>query len=270
VDRLPLFKALGDRTRYAIYVEVANSGVPLTTTAIADRLELHPNTIRLHLERLREVGLLEMSTHSHGGVGRPQHCWSLSLQAPALGLEPSGFRLLAHLLAEVAAQAPLDDERLAGIGRARGRDRVAKTGPATSSATVHSLAAPLSQSVPAQAAAVPGAAAAQPDPPAEVPAGEPSTGANHVCLGAFVDALADLGFDPVVEPDGALTSVAFTKCPFRELATAYPDMVCQLHRGVTDGILQGARQRIPGASLKIRAFSTLLDQDPCRVELSEQ
>ena len=44
------------------------------------------------------------------------------------------------------------------------------------------------------------------------------------------------GFDPesVVDDDGA--TIAFTRCPFRELAEANPDLVCSLHRGLGRGL----------------------------------
>ena len=71
--RLDILKALGDNTRYAIYLEVARSAVPLSTAEIAETLDLHPNTVRPHLERMREVGLLEVETEERSGVGRPQH-----------------------------------------------------------------------------------------------------------------------------------------------------------------------------------------------------
>ena len=104
MDRLPVFKALGDNTRYAIYLELARSSVPLSTGEIADTLDLHPNTVRPHLERMRDVGLLEVETDNRGAVGRPQHRYSLAVDAPSLGLEPSSLRLLARLLAQIDDQ----------------------------------------------------------------------------------------------------------------------------------------------------------------------
>ena len=58
--RLELLKALGDNTRYAIYLELARSSSPLATAQIAESLGLHPNTVRPHLERMRDVGLLDV------------------------------------------------------------------------------------------------------------------------------------------------------------------------------------------------------------------
>jgi predicted ArsR family transcriptional regulator len=218
VDRLPVFKALGDNTRYAIYLELARSPTPLSTADIADSLDLHPNTVRPHLERMRDVGLLDVDADSQGTVGRPQHRWSLATDAPSLGLEPSGFRLLARLLAGVAATANVESELVAQVGRLQGM----AAGAARAAAGTQS------------------------------------------CLEALVDELADLGFDPAVADDGAVTTVAFTHCPFQELAEAFPELVCHLHRGIVEGIVQG----VPNAEVAVAAFATLADRDPCRVELA--
>jgi predicted ArsR family transcriptional regulator len=218
VDRLRLFKALGDNTRYAIYLELARSALPLSTADIADALELHPNTVRPHLERMREVGLLELDADSRGTVGRPQHRWFLAPDAPSLGMEPPAFRLLARLLAGVAAGSGVDTEQVAAVGRMAGRS----------------------------AGAARAAAGAQ------------------SCLEALVDELADLGFDPAVGDDGTTTSIGFSNCPFRELAEAFPDLVCHLHRGIVEGVVEG----VPNAEIAVEAFATLADRDPCRVALS--
>jgi len=217
VDRLPVFKALGDNTRYAIYLELARSSVPLSTMEVAESLDLHPNTVRPHLERMREVGLLEVEVDSQGTVGRPHHRWSLAAEAPSLGLEPSAFRLLAGLLASVAAVAGVDQELVAGVGRTEGRT----AGSARAAAGTQS------------------------------------------CLEALVDELADLGFDPAVGDDGNTTTIAFTRCPFRELAGAFPELVCHLHRGIVEGVVEG----VPNSEVVVAAFATLADRDPCRVEL---
>jgi DNA-binding transcriptional ArsR family regulator len=99
--RLAVLKALGDNTRYAIYLELARSASPRSTIEIAETLALHPNTVRPHLERMREVGLLDVEVENRGSVGRPQHRYSLAADAPSLGLEPAAFPLLSRLLAEV-------------------------------------------------------------------------------------------------------------------------------------------------------------------------
>jgi predicted ArsR family transcriptional regulator len=215
MDRLPVFKALGDNTRYAIYLEVARAESPVTTSEIADALDLHANTVRPHLERMRDAGLLVVETTAQGQVGRPQHRWSLAPDAPSLGLEPSAFRLLARLIAGVVAQAEVDEDEIAAIGRDYGS----------------SLAAPQGR-------------------------------AGHAsCVRAVEAAMAELGFDPVVGEDGGVATVLFTRCPFRELAEAYPDVVCPLHRGLVEGVAEA----VGGG--RVRRFGTLADRDPCQADL---
>ena len=119
--RLDVLKALGDNTRYAIYLELARSPRPLTTAEVAKTLDLHSNTVRPHLERMREVGLLAVETEPRGAVGRPQHRYSLSADAPSLGLEPPTFPVLAQMLLTLAGSARLGAEEAIEAGREQGR-----------------------------------------------------------------------------------------------------------------------------------------------------
>ena len=119
--RLDLLKTLGDNTRYAIYLELARSPRPLATAEVAEFLDLHPNTVRPHLERMRDVGLLEARPDSRGAVGRPQKLYSLAPDAPSLGLEPPVFPMLARMLMELAVDAGVEAEPAAEAGRQQGR-----------------------------------------------------------------------------------------------------------------------------------------------------
>lgn len=118
--RLEILKALGDNTRYAIYLELARAASPLATAEIAEHLELHPNTVRPHLERMREVGLLEVVSEARGAVGRPQHRYSLAPDAPALGFEPPAFPVLSRMLLRMAAAARLPAADAIEAGREHG------------------------------------------------------------------------------------------------------------------------------------------------------
>lgn len=120
-ERLDLLKALGDNTRYAIYLELARSPAPLTTADIAKTLDLHVNTVRPHLERMRDVGLLDVHTASLGGVGRPQHRYTLAADAPSLGLEPPTFPMLARMLLRLAGDVGAEREDAVDAGREQGR-----------------------------------------------------------------------------------------------------------------------------------------------------
>jgi predicted ArsR family transcriptional regulator len=57
---------------------------------------------------MRDVGLLEVRSESRGGVGRPQHLYSLAADAPSLGLEPASFPILARMLLRLAASTGAD------------------------------------------------------------------------------------------------------------------------------------------------------------------
>jgi predicted ArsR family transcriptional regulator len=210
--RLDLLKTLGDNTRYAIYLELARSTRPLATADIADTLGLHVNTVRPHLERMREVGLLDVQSVNRGAVGRPQHRYSLAADAPSLGLESPTFALLARMLLRAAAIAGTGAEDAADAGREQGRSDGARA------------------------------------------AGRP-------CLDALVRELDRLGFDPAVAASDDGATVGFAHCPFRELAEANPDLVCSLHRGLVEGFVE----MVGGG--EVVAFRTLVDRDPCQVEL---
>ena len=87
------------------------------------------------------------------------------------------------------------------------------------------------------------------------------------CLKALADEMATLGFDPVLEadPEGTSGEITFRRCPFRELAALYPDLVCQLHRGLTEGMLS---ELADGHPCRVEGFATLVDADPCRAEVT--
>ncbi len=129
--RLDILKALGDNTRYAIYLELARSPMPLSTAEVAEVLDLHVNTVRPHLERMRDVGLLEVASASQGEVGRPQHRYSLAPDAPSLGLEPSPLPTLAQILLSAAHAAGLTPEELTDAGREQGQADGRQWPPAT-------------------------------------------------------------------------------------------------------------------------------------------
>ena len=212
-DRLAVLKALGDNTRYAIYLELARSAVARSTAEVATTLDLHPNTVRPHLERMRDVGLLVVESEAGGGVGRPQHLYSLAPDAPSLGLEPPSFTLLARMLLHLAAAVGAGSDDAADAGRAQGRD-------------------------------------------------DAQGWAGRTCLAALTGQLAVLGFDPAVVEGDRSATVAFAHCPFRELAEVRPDLVCNLHRGMVEGLV-GA---FPGAD--VTSFRSLADRDPCQVDLT--
>lgn len=131
-SRLDLFKTLGDNTRYAIYLELARSSRPLTTSEIADTISLHPNTVRPHLERMRDAGLVAVAVGGRGEIGRPQHRYSLAADAPSLGLEPPVMPVLARMVLSMAERLGAGPEDATAVGRDEGARRAVPYGAAPS------------------------------------------------------------------------------------------------------------------------------------------
>jgi predicted ArsR family transcriptional regulator len=67
----------------------------------------------------------------------------------------------------------------------------------------------------------------------------PRTGSRDQ-LAALTDHLAELGFDPVVTDDAS--AVLLRSCPLLDLARERPDVVCGVHLGLAQGVLD----RTPG------------------------
>jgi predicted ArsR family transcriptional regulator len=131
--RLDLFKTLGDNTRYAIYLELARAAKPLTTSEIADTIELHPNTVRPHLERMRDTGLVVVEAGGRGEIGRPQHRYSLAADAPSLGLEPPVMPVLARMVLSMAERLGAGPDDARGVGEGEGAVRAERFRDAPSS-----------------------------------------------------------------------------------------------------------------------------------------
>jgi len=131
-SQLDLFKTLGDNTRYAIYLELARSPRPLTTSEIAESIGLHANTVRPHLERMRDAGLVEVQSGARGEIGRPQHRYSLAADAPSLGLEPPVMPVLARMVLSMAERLGASPTDALAVGRAEGARRAARYAAAPS------------------------------------------------------------------------------------------------------------------------------------------
>jgi len=208
-----MLKALGDETRFSMYRELASATRGCSAQELADTLGLHANTVRLHLDRLREAGLVEVEAVHRGTVGRPSHVYSLAPGAPGLGFDPPSYTLLAGLLAALAERVGADGAEATEIGRRWGIEAGRRT-------------------------------------------------RSRSCVKALTAEMNRLGFEPACETSGPVTDLVFTHCPFRDLAEAYPELVCNLHRGISEGIVS----EVGGGS--VEEFATLYDRDPCRVAVS--
>src|ERR1700675_2072068 len=95
---IEIYKALADDTRYRLYRDLRLSGRPVSVRELSTRLSLHPNTLRPHLRRLEEAGLVSSEVHRGATVGRPQ---VLFAALDREGREGRDYRLLGEILASL-------------------------------------------------------------------------------------------------------------------------------------------------------------------------
>lgn len=196
--QLDVLKALGDNTRYAIYLELARATRPLSTADVAEALGLHANTIRPHLDRMRDAGLLAVEVSGRGDIGRPQHRYSVAPDAPSLGLEPPTMPVLAAMVLAMAKRlgASADDAQAVGDDEGRTRARRYASAPSALEALVSDLDR----------------------------------------LG-FDPVVSDAENSGGAAADDGAAVVAFANCPFADLAREHPELVCGLHRGMVAGFV---------------------------------
>lgn len=92
---------------------------PLGIAEIADRLGIHANTVRFHLDTLVGNGQVERTTAERGTPGRPPQLFQT-----VRGMDPMGprhYRILAEALAASLATDPDPSRRAAEAGRVWGR-----------------------------------------------------------------------------------------------------------------------------------------------------
>ena len=112
--------ALAQPTRARLFALLGDLRRPAPTEELAERLGLHPNGVRTHLERLNEVGLVSRS-RERIARGRPRDTWTISADAQPGGDPPTGYAQLARWLVRtlVSEDARVGDVEAAGrdIGR---------------------------------------------------------------------------------------------------------------------------------------------------------
>lgn len=113
-------------TRARLFALLAELKEPVGTDELATRLGLHPNGIRVHLERLREAGLVERG-QERAGRGRPGARWTVAPGAEPSGRAPSAYASLAVWLARAIPAGPARLREVERTGREIGRE-LAPTG----------------------------------------------------------------------------------------------------------------------------------------------
>jgi predicted ArsR family transcriptional regulator len=128
VDPEPrVHRALADDSRVRLLGLLRDEGTPRSSSELAERIGLHPTTVRTHLEVLVDAGLATAAREVRRVPGRPRVLYSAVAQVPE---SQDGYRLLAEILSsELAASAEDPSARAAAAGAAWGRFLVSAPEP---------------------------------------------------------------------------------------------------------------------------------------------
>lgn len=96
-------------------------GGAASTAELAERLSLHPNGVRTHLQRLRDAGLV---THRRAERprGRPRDEWAIAPTARPGGDPPHAYGALAVWLARAVPATPARLREIEATGRRIGQE----------------------------------------------------------------------------------------------------------------------------------------------------
>jgi predicted ArsR family transcriptional regulator len=119
---------LTQRTRRRLFGLLGEMGGGASTAVLADRLGMHHNGVRSHLQLMRDAGLL-LHRRVPGPRGRPRDEWSISPGAMPGGERPQAYAALARWLARAIPASP---PRLAEV-EATGREIALEIAPASGS-----------------------------------------------------------------------------------------------------------------------------------------
>lgn len=198
---------LAQPTRARLFKRLASHGQPMAAGELAAELGLHPSGVRVHLERLRNAGLVSREPLSPTR-GRPGYGWQIAADALPGGEQPDAYRQLARWLARSIPARPARLREVERAGRQLGRDLVRRRD--------------------------------------QIPVEE--------TMGRTLTAL---GFAPRRRRRKS-GQVAFKlhACPYREAVRENQPVVCSLHRGLTQGLLDALA---PSARL-----TSFVPEDPDR------
>lgn len=219
-------------SRVATLRALVSAAQPLSIADVATRLGAHPNSARSHLDALASDGLATRMTVSAGGRGRPHYRYAAVAGADAaLSAVEASDLVVEEYRGLVAAFATV----LRSGGATMTRETARRVGRAW--------------------------------------AGTVSRGSGRASAHRRVlDLLARLGFSPTpVERDDDVTGsgrelVELRTCPLLEVATEFPDVICQVHHGLIEAAHTGAGGAAEGVELipfaAPGACHVLLPRDP--------
>ena len=117
----PAQDALAQPTRARLFALLGSLHRPAPTEELAERVGLHPNGVRVHLERLAEDGLVARHRERRAR-GRPRDAWSINPDAQPGGDPPTAYAELARWLLRTLLTVHTRTRDVEAVGREIGRE----------------------------------------------------------------------------------------------------------------------------------------------------
>jgi predicted ArsR family transcriptional regulator len=134
--------ALAQPTRARLFALLGELRRPVPTGELAERVGLHPNGVRNHLERLREVGLVTRQ-RERLARGRPRYSWIISPDAQPGGDPPTAYAELARWLLRSLVSESARVRDVEATGREIGRELALTETGVTGEQRMHEVLAAL-------------------------------------------------------------------------------------------------------------------------------
>ena len=112
---------LAQPTRSRLFALLVELKRPAGTVELAERLGLHPNGVRIHLERMEQAGLVERARVRHQR-GRPPDAWTIAADARPGGSAPRAYQDLGRWLARALRSPQRGLRSIEETGRQIGRE----------------------------------------------------------------------------------------------------------------------------------------------------
>ena len=112
---------LAQPTRSRLFALLAELKRPAGTVELAERLDLHPNGVRIHLERMEQARLVERARVRHQR-GRPPDAWTIAADARPGGSAPRAYQDLGRWLARALRSRQRGLRSIEETGRQIGRE----------------------------------------------------------------------------------------------------------------------------------------------------
>jgi predicted ArsR family transcriptional regulator len=133
---------LAQPTRARLFGVLSELRRPAGTEELAERLALHPNGVRVHLERLRKAGLVARE-RTRQARGRPRDMWSIAPDAQPGGQPPSAYVDLGRWLARLISARKTSLRAVEATGREIGHDLAPEGGASSAEERMHAALASL-------------------------------------------------------------------------------------------------------------------------------